>query len=49
MEDPTAEIYAKIGSEQPFVDLVDTFYAGVEADPTLRPLYPSDLTTAKEH
>ncbi len=29
---------------QPFFDaLVDRFYARVELDPTLRPLYPSDL------
>jgi hemoglobin len=49
MEDPTAEIYAQIGDDQPFYDLVDVFYAGVDADPILRPLYPDDLTKAKEH
>ncbi len=49
MEDPTAEIYAQIGDDQPFYELVDVFYAGVEADPVLRPLYPDDLTKAKEH
>lgn len=49
MEDPTTEIYAQIGSDTPFYTLVDVFYAGVEADPLLRPLYPSDLTKAKEH
>jgi hemoglobin len=33
---------------QPFFDaLVDRFYARVEADPTLRPLYPADLAPAK--
>lgn len=49
MEDPTTEIYAQIGGDQPFYELVDVFYAGVEADPVLRPLYPDDLTKAKEH
>ena len=49
MEDPTTEIYAQIGGDQPFYELVDVFYAGVDADPALRPLYPDDLTKAKEH
>ncbi len=49
MEDPTAEIYAQIGNDKPFYELVDVFYSGVEADPVLRPLYPDDLTKAKEH
>lgn len=49
MEDPTAEIYAQIGDDEPFYELVAAFYAGVEADPVLRPLYPDDLTKAKEH
>ncbi len=49
MEDPTTEIYAQIGNDAPFYALVDVFYAGVEADPVLRPLYPDDLTQAKEH
>ncbi len=29
--------------------LVDRFYAGVAADPLLRPLYPGDLTDPKSH
>ncbi len=49
MEDPTAEIYAQIGDDRPFYELVAVFYTGVEADPALRPLYPDDLTQAKEH
>ena len=33
---------------QPFFDaLVDRFYTRVEADPTLRPLYPADLAPAR--
>ena len=49
MEDQTTHIYAQIGEDQPFFDLVDAFYQGVEADPVLRPLYPDDLTRAKRH
>ncbi len=49
MEDPTTEIYAHVGGDGPFYELVDAFYAGVEADPVLRPLYPDDLTQAKQH
>lgn len=49
MEDPTTDIYAQIGDDQPFYELVDVFYTGVDADPALRPLYPDDLTQAKEH
>src|SRR5262249_20231964 len=47
--DPIAGIYAKIGSEKPFFALVDAFYALVEKDQILRPLYPEDLSPAKEH
>ncbi len=49
MTDPVAEIYRQIGSEQPFVRLVDAFYVGVEADELLRPMYPDDLTEGKKH
>lgn len=49
MEDETTEIYAKLGSDKPFYELVEAFYAGVETDPVLRPLYPKDLTQAKQH
>lgn len=49
MEDETTEIYAQVGSDGPFYELVEAFYAGVEADPVLRPLYPDDLTQAKQH
>ena len=49
MEDETAEIYSRIGSDAPFYVLVDAFYVGVEADIVLRPLYPTDLSDAKRH
>ena len=49
MEDNTTEIYASVGSDQPFYDLVEAFYRGVEKDALLRPLYREDLTLAKQH
>ena len=49
MDDPTVEIYDRVGSDAPFYALVDAFYDGVETDPTLRPLYPNDLAKPKEH
>ena len=49
MDDQTTKIYDAVGGDRPFYDLVDAFYQGVETDPILRPLYPSDLTHAKEH
>ena len=49
MDDETTEIYAAVGGDRPFYDLVNAFYQQVEADAVLRPLYPGDLTHAKEH
>jgi hemoglobin len=43
-------LYELVGGEPWFRDLVDRFYAGVEADPVLRPLYPDgDLSAARDH
>lgn len=42
-------VYERVGGEAFFVRLVDRFYAGVDADPLLRPMYPEDLTAPKEH
>ena len=49
MDDPTLEIYPAVGSDQPFYDLVEAFYEGVETDALLRPLYREDLAPAKLH
>jgi hemoglobin len=49
MEDAPTTLYALVGGERWFVDLVDRFYDGVEHDPVLRPLYPDDLTEARAH
>ena len=42
-------VYDAVGGRPFFVDLVDGFYAGVSADPLLRPLYPEDLTDSRRH
>jgi hemoglobin len=42
-------VYEAAGGEQTFRLLVERFYAGVEGDPLLRPLYPEeDLSSATE-
>lgn len=41
--------YDSVGGHTTFVRLVDAFYAGVAADPVLRPMYPeSDLGPAAD-
>lgn len=47
--DPVGMVYKAIGADEPFYRLVEHFYAGVEKDPVLRPLYPEDLAPGKEH
>jgi hemoglobin len=42
-------IFDQVGGEAFFVQLVDAFYAVVETDETLRPMYPDDLTDARRH
>lgn len=42
-------VHDALGGESFFVDLVDRFYSGVAADPLLRPLYPDDLTSSRQH
>jgi hemoglobin len=49
MSEPPQSIHAAAGGDDVFRRLVDTFYAGVETDPVLRPLYPEDLTESREH
>jgi hemoglobin len=46
---PDTSVYDAVGGRQFFVDLVEGFYAGVSADPLLRPMYPSDLTESGRH
>lgn len=49
MVDPVGHIYRRAGGDEPYFRLVEAFYAGVEKDPVLRPMYPADLTEAKKH
>ncbi len=49
MDDETTLIYGRVGGPEPFYELVEEFYQGVGNDAVLRPLYPDDLTAAKEH
>ncbi|HEY9117772.1 MAG TPA: cyanoglobin [Roseivirga sp.] len=42
----TQSLYERIG-EANILQLVDDFYAGVETDELLRPMYPEDLLPAK--
>jgi hemoglobin len=42
-------VHDAVGGQPFFDDLVDGFYAGVSADPVLRPLYPEDLTDSRRH
>jgi hemoglobin len=42
-------IYEQAGGDAPFRRLIDAFYARVEHEPILRPLYPADLGPSKEH
>jgi len=48
---PTAEatLFERAGGADAFWRLVRRFYAGVETDPVLRPLYPADLTDSIRH
>jgi hemoglobin len=42
-------LFARVGGEQFFTDLVDHFYLAVAGDPLLRPLYPDDLVESRRH
>jgi hemoglobin len=42
-------LFARVGGERFFTDLVDDFYLGVAGDPLLRPLYPDDLSESRRH
>ena len=42
-------LYEQVGGEPFFVRLVDAFYAVIEGDEILRPMYPEDLSESKRH
>jgi hemoglobin len=41
-------IYELAGGDAPFRELANRFYARIERDPLLRPLFPADLEPGKE-
>ena len=43
----TYNLYEMVGGDATFERLVDDFYARIEADPVLRPMFPSDLEEGK--
>lgn len=47
MSNNMRSVYDMIGSDEPFRELVDRFYAKVEADPVLRQVFPDDLEDGK--
>ena len=42
-------VYEQIGGDPTFRRLVDAFYARIEKDPLLRPIFPADLSEGKEN
>jgi hemoglobin len=46
--DPTT-VFERAGGMAAFEHLVDAFYARVETDELLRPMYPEDLEPGKQH
>ena len=46
---PGDTLYDRVGGQAFFNDLVDSFYAGVVDDETLRPMYPENLNESKRH
>ncbi len=47
MTDMEQSVYEMVGGEPTFQKLVDAFYARVEADEVLRPMFPADLEAGK--
>lgn len=48
MSDQDISVYELVGGDAAFHKLVDAFYARVEADPILRPMFPADLEAGKQ-
>lgn len=44
-----ATVFERVGGQPFFDELVERFYLQVEDDPTLRPMYPEDLSEPKAH
>lgn len=48
MSDSEFNVYEQVGGDPVFRQLVNDFYARIEADPVLRPMFPADLEAGKE-
>lgn len=48
MTQPATSIFQAVGGAEGVGRIVERFYAKVEADPELRPVYPEDLEPGKE-
>lgn len=46
---PNPSIYEQIGGDPAIRRIVERFYARIERDPRLRPLFPADLDPGKEY
>ena len=46
-ENEVTTLYERVGGDEFFVELVERFYQLVQADFSLRPLYPEDLEPGK--
>ena len=49
LESQPNTLYERVGGDAFFTSLVDRFYAGLEQDAVLRPLYPEDLGPPRRH
>ena len=49
MSEAGDRVYSRVGGLAVFRRLAAAFYAGVAADPVLRPLYPESLADPEEH
>jgi hemoglobin len=49
VETQANSLYERVGGDPFFYALVERFYAGVQDDPLLRPLYPADLEPSTRH
>lgn len=49
MDPDRQTLYDRVGGDATFRKLVDAFYARIEADPILRPMFPDDLEPGKEY
>lgn len=48
MTDTQPSVYEMVGGDAPFRDLVERFYAYIDADTYLRPMFPPNLKAGKE-